>query len=267
MRKIGVFDSGMGGLSILKSVTQELPEYDYIFFGDTKHVPYGEKSQARIYALTKKAVQFLFEQDCQIVILACNTASAKALRKLQQQWLPKYFPDRRILGMVVPTLEQVIKRKNIKRLGLLATRATVDSGVYRKELRKLTTPVRLFQRAAPKLVPLIEDHNFDQATVVLENYLQYFQQRAVDALIMGSTHYSLLKRQAKKIMGSRTIILSQDEIIPGRVAWYLRKHPKLRITLDQKHRRQFFATKVTPQFTKAVRDLFGPRATLREVKV
>src|SRR5437016_1812863 len=122
--KIGVFDSGVGGLIILKSIVQRLPEYDYVYLGDTKHVPYGPRSQDEIYRLTRRAVEFLFENDCQLIIIACNTSSSRALRKLQRQYLPKHYPDRRILGVIVPTIETAARHN---RIGLIATKATVSS--------------------------------------------------------------------------------------------------------------------------------------------
>src|SRR5579859_3847056 len=129
--KIGIFDSGLGGLVIAKSIIKRLPAYDYVYLGDTANVPYGSRGQAEIFRLTRRAVRRLFEDGCQLVIVACNTASTNALRKIQQEFLPKNFPDRRVLGVIIPTLESI--DANHRRIGVIGTKATIKSGIYKKE--------------------------------------------------------------------------------------------------------------------------------------
>jgi glutamate racemase len=155
-KKIGVFDSGLGGLYIGRAIRAALPAYDYVYLGDTLHVPYGRRSDAVIYYLCTRAMTYQFERGCDLVIMACNTASASALRRLQQEWLPAHAPDKRILGVVVPTLETALDH-GTTRIGLLATQRTVASRIYEAELQKINPAVKLFAQAAPLLVPLIED--------------------------------------------------------------------------------------------------------------
>ncbi len=242
--KIGVFDSGLGGLNILRELLKKLPQYDYVYLGDTKNLPYGEKTQEQIFKFTKKAVNYLFkEQDCALVLVMCNTASAKALRKLQREWLPKNFPDRRILGPIIPTVEYC---KNAKRVGVLATKATVDSKVYIKELKKLNPEIKVFQKSAPKLVPLIEAGKIRESESSLDVYLKPLLAKNIDSLILsGSTHYSVLKGYAKKKYGKEIQIYSQDEIIPNSLEKYLKNHPEISVKLSKNSERQFLVTKTT----------------------
>lgn len=135
--KIGIFDSGLGGLFVLRSIQRVLPQYDYVYLGDTKRVPYGGRSQETIYRFTKQAVEYLFRRGCIVIILACNTASARALRKLQREYLPKYYPNRRVLGVIIPTVEAALKHSS-KTVGVLATESTVESGAYIREIKSVT---------------------------------------------------------------------------------------------------------------------------------
>lgn len=251
--KIGVFDSGLGGLNILRELLKKLPQYDYVYLGDTKNLPYGEKTQEQIFKFTKKAVNYLFkEQDCALVLVMCNTASAKALRKLQREWLPKNFPDRRILGPIIPTVEAVCANYSRTvleqggRVGVLATKATVDSRVFVKEFKKLNPKIRVFQKAAPKLVPLIETGKVKESEMVLDVYLKPLLAKNIDTLILsGSTHYSVLKGYVKKKYGREIRIYSQDEIIPDSLEKYLKKHLEISVKFSKKSERLFLVTKTT----------------------
>ena len=154
--KIGVFDSGLGGLLITKAIRDRLPSHDIVYYGDTLNVPYGNRSEKAVYDHTKAAIDYLFEQDCSLIIMACNTANASSLRKIQQKYLPKTYPDRRVLGVIVPTLETAHEKKHT-RIGLLATHNLVSSGVYQEELYKINPEIKLFAQSCPLLVPLIEN--------------------------------------------------------------------------------------------------------------
>ena len=149
---IGVFDSGFGGLTILSAFLKMMPAYDYLYLGDTARTPYGSKSQEVIYTYTRQAVHFLFHRGCRLIILACNTASTKALRKIQQEWLPLYFPNRRVLGVVIPLAESAVESTRYGRIGVIGTRATIESKVYEEELRKLKSGLRIYGQACPLLV-------------------------------------------------------------------------------------------------------------------
>ncbi|MBI2459239.1 MAG: aspartate/glutamate racemase family protein, partial [Parcubacteria group bacterium] len=144
---IGVFDSGFGGLTVLKEFLRVLPAYDYIYLGDNARAPYGNKSDQVLYDYTGQAVDFLFKQDCEVIVIACHTASARALRMVQQEYLPAYYPDKRVLGVVVPLVEAAVKLSRARKLGVIGTRATISSGVYKKELEKLRNNLEIFQQA------------------------------------------------------------------------------------------------------------------------
>ncbi len=267
--KIGFFDSGLGGLIIMSAVTKTLPQYDYIFLGDTMNVPYGNRSQDFIYEITKRAVTHLFDQGCVLVILACNTAGVTALRPLQQNWLMNNYPDRRILGVVVPTLETAIEKKHNK-IGLLATSATVNSGVYEAELKKINPEIQLISQAAPLLVPLIENEGKKWIEPILEDYLQPLIQAKIQSLILGCTHYPFLKKDIMHILKKNDCdadLISQDECIPYKLADYLQRHPEIKNRLIQKEKRTFHVTDITDSYRKSAASIYGEELELQKISL
>lgn len=230
--KLGIFDSGLGGLVTLRAIRRLLPQYDYIYFGDTKHVPYGNRSQVEIKKLTIEALEFLFAQNCSLVIIACNTASAKALRSLQTSWLPKYYPDKKVLGVIVPTIETASKDKKRQRIGLIATASTVRSKVYEHELNKINPSQQVVALPAPLLVPLIESNRIFAAEREAILLVQKIMASNTTTLILGCTHYAIIKQKLRKAFPQLTVI-SQDEIVPLKLKAYLRKHPEIRHGLSQ----------------------------------
>ncbi len=255
--KIGIFDSGLGGLVITKAIIRLLPQYDYIYLGDTKHLPYGEKSPAEIYRLTRQAVDFLFKNQCQLVIVACNTASALALRKIQQQYLPKKYPDKRVLGVIIPTLEEASYKLKHKNFGVIGTKATIHSHIYKKELQKIDSQAKIREIATPKLVPLIEKNALQTAQKYLKLYLKPLINQKLDALILGCTHYPLLKETCQILLGKEVAIISQDEIIPKKLAYYLKKHPSMASKLSKHKARSFFVSAKNKTFATVAKQLFG----------
>lgn len=243
--KIGIFDSGLGGLLITKALVKQLPEYDYIYLGDTQRVPYGNRSHETVYQFLKEAVDYLFRHDCALIIVACNTASAEALRRIQQEYLPKYYPKRRLLGIITPTAEVALDDCSTKRVGILATRGTVRSQTYARELKKICPDIKIFQQAAPLLVPLIENNGTQFADPILRSYLEPLLRKKIDTLILGCTHYPVLKRHIRKICGKGIRIISQDEIISAKLADYLQRHPEIEKQLGKKGRREFLVTDLT----------------------
>ena len=179
---IGVFDSGLGGLSVLKKFLSDVPGYHYIYLGDSARLPYGNKSPETIYAYTVEAVDFLFKQNCHLVIIACNTASAQALRRLQQEWLPYHYPDRRVLGVIKP-LAEAATTNNFKKIGIIGTTATINSKTYPKEIHELNSKLKVYGQAAPLLVPLIEDGRLDnpETKLILKSYLAPLQAKKIDS--------------------------------------------------------------------------------------
>ncbi len=212
---IGVFDSGFGGLTILSAFIKKLPAYDYLYLGDSARTPYGSKSQEVIYTYTRQAVRFLFERGCRMIILACNTASTKALRKIQQEWLPANFPDRRVLGVVIPLAESAVESTRYGRIGVIGTQATIESKVYEEELRKLKTDLKIYGQACPLLVPLVEEGwvRRPEANMILKKYLFRLKRKNIDTLILGCTHYGFLEKDIIRIMGKNCRVLNGPEII------------------------------------------------------
>lgn len=276
--KIGVFDSGLGGLFVLRALAREMPEYDYVYLGDTQRVPYGNRSRETIFKFLEEAVEALFKKDCGLVVVACNTASAEALRKIQQEYLPrnaKRYPGRRVLGVIIPTAEVALAGKNSQppRIGVLATQATVRSGTYERELKKIDPRAQIFQQAAPLLVPLIENDGARWAEPIVRAYLAPLLRKKIDTLILGCTHYPALKGMIKKIAGeygkgaAAIRIISQDEIIPGKLKNYLKRHPEINKTLKKNHKRELLVTDITPAYEQLAREWFGKNVRLRKAIV
>lgn len=264
--KIGVFDSGIGGLIILKELVAELPDYDYLYLGDTARVPYGGHSPETIYLFTEQATEWLFAQGCEIIIVACNTASAKALRKIQQCFLPGVYADRRILGVVIPTVES-IPASDVQRIGVLATEATVNSEVYIKEFKKLLPEAQIFQQAAPKLVPLIESGNLAEAEKTALEYIQPLLTKNIQTLILGCTHYGLLKQKIEAEVPSGVKVISQGDFIPKKLKDYLKRHPEIENKLDKYSKKEFYATKITPEIEKRAKTWFGSEVDFKLVDI
>lgn len=257
--KIGFFDSGLGGLTILRAVAKCIPQYDYYFYGDTAHLPYGEKTEEEIYILTIAGMTHLFEAECQLVIIACNTASAETARRLQVEFLPQCYPDRKILGIIVPTIES-LQYPNVTRVMLLATTRTVASGKYDTELAlKGNQNVLLTSVPAPELVLLIEAGKLEAAT-----------QRAIelidaagegDVIVLGCTHYTEIKSGLRAHYGETRRIVSQDEIIPEKLQAYLAAHPEVERVLSDGGTRTIHLTEHRPDYDNLMQQfLAGSKA-------
>lgn len=262
--KLGIFDSGIGGLVIAQSIRDAMPDIDMVYFGDTLNVPYGSRSGEAIYNHTLDAVKFLFAQDCQIIIVACNTASANALRRIQQGFLVENYPDRRVLGVVVPTLEAAIDGAH-SRLGLIATNYIVGSGIYKEELQKISPDIEIFQQASPLLVPLIENDGQQWIRSVLESYLKPLIDAGMDSLLLGCTHYPTLKSIARAIVGADMPILSQDEIIPDKLADYLARHGDMDALISRNGREEFYLSDITQGYINASKNICGRDIEFKKV--
>lgn len=228
---IGVFDSGYGGLTILREIRKLLPQYDYMYLGDNARAPYGTRSFDVVYEFTRQAVMSLFERGCHLVVLACNTASAKALRSIQQKDLPGLDPDRRVLGVVIPTVEALGGITRNGNIGVLGTPGTISSGTYDIEIAKFFPQFRTVSVECPMWVPLVENKEFDSpgADYFVEKYVeQLFEQEPdIDTVILGCTHYPLLIEKIRKQVGDRAQIVTQGELVASSLADYLRRHPEM----------------------------------------
>lgn len=241
---IGVFDSGFGGLSILKYFLRDLPEYNYIYLGDNARAPYGIRSQETIYKYTEQAVDFLFKQDCRLIIIACNTASSQALRKIQQEYLPAHYPDRRVLGVILPVVEEVSKNEKFKKVGVIGTRATIESGSYSRELKKINPKLEVLESAAPLLVPLIEEGwiKKPETKMILKKYLHPLKTKQVQALVLACTHYPFLLDEIRRVMTKKCQVYNPGKIIAKSLKDYLSRHPEMELKNSDKPQRQFFTT-------------------------
>ena len=266
--KVGVFDSGYGGLTILSEIRRLMPEYDYLYLGDNARAPYGTHSFDVIYRYTLQAVEYLFAHDCTLVILACNTASAKALRTIQQKDLPLINNERaqgrkvNVLGVIRPTVEAVPALTKTGHVGILATPATVSSESYVLELEKLMTnsqkPLAVVQQACPMWVPLIEagEHRHDGADYFVDLYLRQILDKdpQIDTLVLGCTHYPLLLskiRQWTMDNGQKTQIISQGALVANSLKDYLRRHPEYREQLSQGGTCTYLTTENADRFSQS----------------
>lgn len=228
---IGVFDSGYGGLTILHGICQLLPDYDYIYLGDNARAPYGSRSFDVVYQFTRQAVMKLFESGCQLVILGCNTASAKALRSIQQNDLPKLDPQRRVLGVIRPTAEVIGKLTHSRHVGVLATEGTIKSHSYKLEIQKLWNDVTVTGIPCPLWVPIIENNEADTpgADYFVKKRIDLILERdpQIDTLILGCTHYPILMPKIRKHVPENVQIVAQGEYVAKSLQDYLRRHPDM----------------------------------------
>ena len=252
--KIGVFDSGYGGLTVLKDFLEQLPQYDYVYLGDNARTPYGTRSFETIYRYSLQAVKKLFELDCQLVIIACNTASAKALRSIQQNDLQKIAPNRRVLGVIRPSVEALNNYTQTNKIGVLATPGTVASDSYVLEITKLYPDISVFQQSCPMLVPLVEnnEHNSNGADFFVKKYVNelLLQNQNIDTIILGCTHYPLLIDKIKKYLPKHIKVVPQGEIVAPSLKDYLIRHPEIDIKLSKNYDRIFYTTDTAELFNK-----------------
>nr|WP_294859090.1 glutamate racemase [uncultured Fluviicola sp.] len=228
---IGVFDSGYGGLTVLKEIREKLPEYDFLYLGDNARAPYGSRSFEVIYEYTWQAVQALFDRGCSIVILACNTASAKALRNIQRIKLPELHPDKRVLGVIRPSTEELDKHTKTKHVGVLATEGTIRSNSYQIELAKFAPDLIVNQHACPMWVPLVENNQFDTPGGIyfIQNDLIQLLEKdpKIDTILLACTHYPILQEQLQRLLPEHIEVLAQGKIVAESLADYLFRHPEL----------------------------------------
>ncbi|MGN0237248.1 MAG: glutamate racemase [Lepagella sp.] len=249
---IGVFDSGYGGLTILKEMIRILPDYDYLYLGDNARAPYGSRSFDIVFDFTRQAVEELFRRGCHLVILACNTASAKALRSIQQHVLPVSYPDRRVLGVIRPTVEAVGDLSQSRHVGLLATPGTVRSHSYQLEIAKLYPDMHITETACPMWVPLVEtgEASGPGADFFVKKYIDetLYADPEIDTLLLGCTHYPLLLPKIRKYVPDSVAVLPQGEIVGRSLADYLRRHPEIDQHCSKTGKVQYLTTETPDQF-------------------
>jgi len=258
---IGVFDSGFGGLTVLKEIVKELPQYDYLYLGDNARAPYGSRSFETVYEYTLECVKHLFDKGCHLVILACNTASAKALRTIQQKDLRRIAPNKRVLGVIRPTTEIIGRHSKTGNVGVLGTQGTVSSRSYLVEIEKFFPELKVYQEACPMWVPLIENNEFNNAGAhfFIKKHVDQLmlQQKEIDAIILGCTHYPLLMDKIKKILPANVYVLSQGTIVAKGLKNYLSRHPEIEKNCSKNKSLSFYTTDLPETFDKAATLFYG----------
>lgn len=249
---IGIFDSGYGGLTILEDIHKKLPQYDYIYLGDNARAPYGTRSFEVIYEYTLQAVKELFDRGCHLVILACNTASAKALRSIQQNDLEKLGPNKKVLGVIRPSTELIGNYSSTKNIGVLATEGTVSSQSYVIEINKFFPECNVFQHACPMWVPLIEnnEHHTDEGRAFIKQDIQKLLQQSskIDTILLGCTHYPLILNEIETIVPGHIKVIAQGEIVAKSLVDYLERHPEVDSNCTKKGTVQFLTSEQTNTF-------------------
>lgn len=252
MGPIGIFDSGYGGLTVLRQIQQLMPQYDYLYLGDNARAPYGTRSFAVVYQFTLQAVRRLFGMGCPLVILACNTASAKALRTIQQRDLPTIDPTRRVLGVIRPTAESVGQLTHTRHIGIFATPGTIRSNTYDIEIHKLHPDIHVSGQACPLWVPLIENGEADSpgADYFVQKYVDQLLQRdpLIDTVILGCTHYPLLLPKLRRALPPSVRLMPQGEYVAHSLADYLRRHPDMQQRLTQGATTRYLTTEQPEPF-------------------
>lgn len=296
---LGFFDSGFGGLTVLKEVVKRLPQYSTIYLGDSARVPYGNRSEEAIYKFTKEGVADLFKRGAELVVLACNTSSSGALRRLQQEWLPRYWEEvdpsrsRKILGIIIPTAEgvacpepacseliepaegtcpepaegdQVTKTRVV---GVLATSVTINSGAYPREIAKINPAIEVYSQACPGLVPLIEGGKIDdeEIEVLVEEYLDelFLQAAAIDTLILACTHFPVIQNRFRKFLPEDIKIITQGPIVAKKLEDYLVRHPEIENKILKNSERKFYTTGNSEKMRALSESFYGELVSLETI--
>lgn len=258
---IAVFDSGYGGLTVLNKIVEQLPEYDYIYLGDNARAPYGTRSFEVVYEYTLQAVEKLFSMGAHLVILACNTASAKALRSIQQKDLPLIDPDRRVLGVIRPSVECIDRLSSSKHVGVFGTVGTVLSESYPLEIQKLYPEIKVYQEACPMWVPLVENNEFSGEGAdyfVSKNITNLLKNDPlIDTVILGCTHYPLLVGKIKKFLPDHIKLLEQGDIVGKSLKEYLYRHPEMEAKCLKGGNVKFYTTESVDKFEQTAGIFFN----------
>lgn len=268
---IGLFDSGYGGLTIFEKIREAMPEYDYLYLGDNARAPYGSRSFEVVYRFTLQAVEKLFEEGCHLVILACNTASAKALRTIQQNDLPHMDPNRRVLGVIRPTVELVDSISKSKHVGVVGTTGTISSQSYSLEIGKMFPHIKVSGEACPMWVPLVENNEFNApgADYFVQKHLDllFTKDPQIDTIILGCTHYPLLMDKIKKYVPSGITLLAQGEYVAASLKDYLMRHPEMDQKITKNGVSRFLTTESAAKFAEAASIFLNQQIDVQQVAI
>lgn len=266
---IGIFDSGYGGLTVFKAISERLPRYNYIYLGDNARAPYGDHSFEAIYQYTLECVEWLFSQGCQLVVLACNTASAKALRTIQQKVLPIKYPNHRVLGVIRPTAEVIGDFTTSKVIGVMGTRGTVNSESYLLEIKKFFPGIFVKQQSCPMWVPLVEnnEHLGDGADYFVEKYVSNLleQDDKIDTILLACTHYPLLIPKIEEILPAGIRLIGQGDIVAESLEAYLENHSAIKDSLSDQATHSFYTTGDQNVFDEHASVFFSKQISSRHI--
>ncbi len=267
---IGIFDSGYGGLTVLKEIQKQLPQYDYIYLGDNARTPYGNRSFETVYHYTWQCVQWMFNQQCPLVVLACNTASAKALRSIQQNDLHN-FPGKKVLGVIRPTTEIIGDYSKSNHIGIMATNGTVQSQSYLIEIEKFFPGLNVVQQACPMLVPLIENNEYENEATdyFIKKYTDELLSKddKIDTILLACTHYPLIKNRIEKVLPENIQVVAQGEIVAASLKDYLQRHAEIESQLSSNKTTQFFTTDSAEDFNKQSTIFYGKATNAKHIEL
>ena len=266
---IGVFDSGYGGLTILDKIREVLPEYDYIYLGDNARAPYGTRSFEVVYEFTRQAVNKLFDMGCHLVILACNTASAKALRSIQMNDLPQIDPARRVLGVIRPTVECVGEISKNQHIGVLATAGTIESESYPLEIHKLFPEIQVSGTACPMWVSLVENNESQDegADYFIRKYIDQLLSKdpQIDTVILGCTHFPILLPKIRQYIPDHISVIAQGEYVAESLKDYLKRHPEMDAKCTKNGNCQFYTTEAEEKFSESASTFLKQQISVKHI--
>jgi glutamate racemase len=260
---IGIFDSGIGGLTVLRTLMEKLPGYDFVYFGDIARVPYGSKSRATIVQYTLQNIDFLVHKGAKIIVMACNTASSIATENVVKRF------DMPIFDVISPAAEEVLKMSKTFRIGVIGTRATVKSGIYEKKIKALNPAANVYSVPCPLLVPLVEEGwlKKPETTMIIKKYLHPLKVRQIDTLILGCTHYPLLKKIIQNKIGKRVNLIDSSLTVAGKVKDFIEKHTSIDHLLAKKGVTRFFVSDLTPQYEATANQILKSNVHFELVKI
>lgn len=268
---IGVFDSGYGGLTVLSELRKQLPDYDFIYLGDNARAPYGNRSYDVVYDFTLEAVNFLFSKGAPLVIIACNTASAKALRSIQQNDLSKISSEKRVLGVIRPSTEEIGTLTHTKHVGILGTTGTIQSGSYEIELKKFAPEIKVTQHACPMWVPLIENnrHNSIAGKMFIDEDVKALMEKdpLIDTIVLACTHYPVIKSHIQEILGNKVNVIAQGPIVAEKLVDYLSRHSEMEKMLSKNGTVRYFTTENNHVFDEKASQFLEERICSEHVEI
>lgn len=268
---IGIFDSGFGGLTVFRSIKERLPQYDYLYLGDNARAPYGNRALDVVYKYTLECVEWMFEQGCPLIILACNTASAKALRQMQQEYLPRMQAEKRVLGVIRPTSEIIGEYTQTGKVGILATKGTVSSAAYPDDIHLHYPNIKVYQHACPLWVPMIEhgEHKTERIDDYIKEDVEKLlkQSPEIDTVLLGCTHYPLVAEKVRAYLPDHVTLLSQGDIVAESLEDYLKRNTFIEQQISRNETMRFYTTDATEIFNEHATEFFGQEVSSEQVVI